>query len=94
MLFFSIIFTHYFILLNACHVSIWPCFIHFRYAEVALLELLGESHHAASSQLTQGIFWPEETCALQLQGKWLSSYVRKWCWLYYDGAQDTVFCTF
>ena len=48
-----IVFYYYSVLLlNVCHVCIWPCFVHFCYAEVALPELLEEPHHAASSQLS------------------------------------------
>ena len=37
MLLYSIIFVCYLILFNACHVCIWPCFIHFCYAELPYL---------------------------------------------------------
>ena len=67
------VWKHYYIhmlfhtLFNACHVCIWPCFVHFCYAEVALPELLKEPHHSQFSTILRDL-WPEETCTLQFRG--------------------------
>ena len=83
----------FFILFNTCHVCIWPSFVRFCYAEVALPELLEELHHAASSVSTflRDLLARRNLCTAASRASGLAA---NWYWFYYDEAQGAFFYTF
>ena len=73
---------------NACHVCMWPCFIHFCYAKVALPELPEEPHQPVLTFL-RDILIKRNLCTAVSRASGLAA---KCCWLYYDEAQGVIFC--
>ena len=59
-------------LLITCHICMWPCFVHFCYAKVALPELLEEPQQPVFN-FPKKSFDQKKLVQYSFQGKWYSN---------------------